>query len=219
VGLFDVTVLERHPFTTQTFLPIGLAAHDPSTCYLVIVAPTTHNPTPRDEVLARPHPYPVPDASLKKQKRSHQEEVYSRARPKPFDNDKALPAPVKVLPATSSPWSSSHSSKKLDPNASSRVRRARLPKRSGPPNLVGLRAFIARGDQGVTYGAGTWHAPMVVLGAEAIEFVVVQFSNQVEMEDCQEVDLAGTDENGVAIAIDEEGIRGGGGMAYLRSKI
>jgi len=60
---------------------------------------------------------------------------------------------------------------------------------------------------------------MVVLGAEAIEFVVVQFSNQVEMEDCQEVDLAGTDENGVAIAIDEEGIRGGGGMAYLRSKI
>ncbi|KAI5297650.1 hypothetical protein KEM55_004432, partial [Ascosphaera atra] len=29
-----------------------------------------------------------------------------------------------------------------------------------PPDLSKLRAFIARGNQGVTYGAGTWHAPI-----------------------------------------------------------
>jgi ureidoglycolate lyase len=221
VGLFDVNLLERHPFTTQTFLPMGLAAHDPSTCYLVIVAPTTHNPTSRDEVLARPHPYPVPDAAAKRQKRAKQEEVFSNARPKPFDNDKTVPGPARIVPAAQSPWLSPRSSKKkLDPDAPVRVRRARLPKRSGPPNLVGLRAFIARGDQGVTYGAGTWHAPMVVLGAEPIDFVVVQFANQVGIEDCQEVDLVGTEiANGVSVAIDEEGIRGGGGMASLRSKL
>ena len=38
--LFKVRILERHPFTTQTFIPMGLAAGDPSTRYLVIVAPT-----------------------------------------------------------------------------------------------------------------------------------------------------------------------------------
>ena len=36
-GLFDVRVLERHPFTTQTFVP--LAADAAATRYLVVVAP------------------------------------------------------------------------------------------------------------------------------------------------------------------------------------
>ena len=38
--LFDVNLLERHPFTTQTFIPMGLSASDKHTQYLVIVAPT-----------------------------------------------------------------------------------------------------------------------------------------------------------------------------------
>lgn len=38
--LFKICILERHPFTTQTFVPMGLAAVNPSTKYLVIVAPT-----------------------------------------------------------------------------------------------------------------------------------------------------------------------------------
>lgn len=38
--VFKVCILERHPFTTQTFIPMGLAAANPCTKYLVIVAPT-----------------------------------------------------------------------------------------------------------------------------------------------------------------------------------
>ena len=47
--------------------------------------------------------------------------------------------------------------------------------------------------QAVTYGAGTWHAPMVALGEKgtAVDFVVVQFANGVAVEDCQEVFLRG----------------------------
>lgn len=55
-----------------------------------------------------------------------------------------------------------------------------------PPDLNNIKAFIARGGQAVTYGAGTWHAPMVVLGQRRVDFVVVQFVNGVDEEDCQE---------------------------------
>lgn len=41
----------------------------------------------------------------------------------------------------------------------------------------------------MTYGAGTWHAPMAVIGDERIDFVVVQFANGIAEEDCQEVEL------------------------------
>jgi len=41
----------------------------------------------------------------------------------------------------------------------------------------------------VTYGPGTWHAPMVVLGEKPVEFVVVQYANGVASEDCQEFDI------------------------------
>lgn len=58
----------------------------------------------------------------------------------------------------------------------------------------------------MTYGAGTWHAPMVVIGARPIDFVVVQFANGVGSEDCQEVDLetgSATDE-GIVVMIDSD---------------
>jgi ureidoglycolate lyase len=35
-----VKVLERHPFTTQTFCPLGLASENKRTYFLVIVAPS-----------------------------------------------------------------------------------------------------------------------------------------------------------------------------------
>ena len=61
------------------------------------------------------------------------------------------------------------------------------------PDVRRIRAFVASAAQAVTYGAGTWHAPMVALGEEgtAIDFVVVQFANGVGVEDCQEVYLEG----------------------------
>lgn len=115
-ALFDVTILERHPYTTQTFSPLGLSP-DEATKFLVIVAPTLYNQT---------------------------------------------------LPAT------------LESGEKVSI--------SNPPDLSKLRAFVATGDMAVTYAAGTWHAPMVVVGGERkVDFVVTQFVNGVAEEDCQEV--------------------------------
>ena len=109
--VLQIRVLERHPFTTQTFIPMGLSAMDCATRYLVIVAPS---------LIA------VGDA--------------------------------------------------LD---------------QGPPDLANVQAFLAHGGQGISYRAGTWHAPMAVVGENKVDFVVVQFCNGVDAEDCQEVDLDG----------------------------
>lgn len=120
--VFKVGILERHPFTTQTFTPLGLSPSD-NTKFLVIVAPTL----PLSE------------------------------------RDIDLPVP-----------------------RSAGNTGVKLPGR-GLPDLSKIRAFLADGSQAVTYGAGTWHAPMVVLGQKDVAFVVSQFVNGVQEEDCQEV--------------------------------
>ena len=124
---FPVTVLERHPYTAQTFIPLTA---DPTKRYLVVVAPSLP-PSPADQGL------PVPD-------------------------------PTTAIPGRSRPLAG-----------------------RGLPDLSRLRAFVANGKQAVTYGAGTWHAPMVALGEPktAVDFVVIQFANNVPVEDCQEVYL------------------------------
>ncbi|KAH8671351.1 ureidoglycolate hydrolase [Xylariales sp. PMI_506] len=131
---FEVKILERHPFTTQTFTPL---APGPGMRYMVIVAPS------------------LP----------------------PSDLDKGLPVPR-----------GARGTGEENP---------KLPGR-GVPDLSRLQAFIASGNQAVTYGAGTWHAPMVVLGPRdtSIDFVVVQFANGTAIEDCQEVTLETQDSQG-----------------------
>ena len=119
LSVFKLRLLERHPFTTQTFIPMGLSAADPSTKYLVIVAPT-------------------------------------------------LP-PTKDFPSR------------------------------GPPDLANVRAFLGHGGQGVTYGEGTWHVPMVVVGKKRVDFAVVQYCNGVPEEDCEEMALV--DEGGEGLEI------------------
>lgn len=42
---------------------------------------------------------------------------------------------------------------------------------------------------GITYGVGTWHAPMVVVGDGRLDFVVTQWVNGREQDDCQEVEI------------------------------
>lgn len=119
LGLFDLTLMERHPYTTQTFIPIGLAAGDTETAYLIVVAPT-------------------------------------------------LPAGQQDR---------------------------------GMPDVFGVRAFFARGSQAVTYSAATWHAPMIVIGVKPIAFVVVQYSNGVAEEDCEEIELITTELSGITITV------------------
>jgi ureidoglycolate lyase len=132
---FAVKILERHPFTTQTFCPLGLTNGNRETYFLVIVAPS-------------------------------------------------MDIPAKVQ------------------EGGSLVER--------PPDLKKLRAFVAHGGQAVTYGPGTWHAPMVVLGAKRVDFVVTQFVNGVSQDDCQEVRIG----EGVSVLVDEK-IGKGDGKAKL----
>jgi len=132
-GSLSVEILERHPFTSQTFIPLGLSPSEANQArYLVVVAPTLP-PSSADGML------PIPSA-----------------------ND--------------------------------------LPGR-GLPDLAKIKAFMARGSQGVTYGAGTWHAPMIVVGRKPVDFVVVQFANGVALEDCQEVDWKVEEGREVVVAV------------------
>lgn len=124
-------MLERHPFTTQTFVPLGLAPGltgegEGETWFLVIVAPSVR--------------------------------------------------------ATATAGTTS-SSRKTDVGVDAEDE-ATI---SHPPDLGKLRAFRVHGGQAVTYGVGTWHAPMVVVGRERVDFVVTQFVSGVVEEDCQEV--------------------------------
>jgi ureidoglycolate lyase len=174
--LLDVTILERHPFTTQTFIPMGLSQQDKHTQYLVIVAPTLPASASRRRT-DRPPPYPTPHIERKR----NIMDIFARARPSPFTNE-------------TTPTQSHFS--RLHPSA--------RPKGPGLPDLKNLRAFVATGAQAVTYGAGTWHAPMIVIGDRPIDFVVVQFANDVGNEDCQEILLKSDDtaSEGVVVMVD-----------------
>lgn len=174
--LLDVAILERHPFTTQTFIPMGLSPQDRHTQYLVIVAPTLPASASKRRT-GRPPPYPTPQT----QKKSYMD-IFKRARP-PLYASEATP-----------------------PSQFSRLHPSARPKGPGLPDLKNLRAFVANGSQAVTYGAGTWHAPMIVIGDRPIDFVVVQFANEVGIEDCQEIVLkpSSTAQEGVVILVDTD---------------
>jgi ureidoglycolate lyase len=166
-SLLDIKVLERHPYTTQTFVPLGLRQDSLEAKYLVIVAPTLPASVSRSrkDILTRPKPYPTPETKGSGQR----SKIFAQARPSPFDNEKTPP---------------SSSAPRL--NA-----KAKLPKGSGLPDISNVRVFSAHGNQAVTYGAGTWHAPMIVIGTKPVEFVVTQFVNGVDIEDCQEIEVDG----------------------------
>ncbi|AOA63029.1 Ureidoglycolate lyase [Komagataella phaffii CBS 7435] len=58
------------------------------------------------------------------------------------------------------------------------------------PDLSTLTAFICKGNQAVTYGAGVWHAPMIVLN-ETVDFAVLVHENDQPQENCEEVEYEG----------------------------
>lgn len=126
-ALFDVRILERHPYTTQTFIPFNTTCQEQQRqavddgLYLVIVAPSRKGETATASV----------------------------------PNDATGESTTVTI---------------ID-----------------PPDLNKAEAFVARNGQAVTYAAGTWHAPMVVMGQRRVDFMVVQFANGVGDEDCQEI--------------------------------
>lgn len=71
--------------------------------------------------------------------------------------------------------------------------------------MRGLKAFVATSGQAVTYGAGTWHAPMVVLGkpGTTLDFVVYQFASGHSVEDCQLVQFisSGSDDSTCTVTV------------------
>jgi ureidoglycolate lyase len=142
---FDVRILERHPFTSQTFIPLSYGYnntplevptnHAEEACYLVVVAPTLVGQSAVATTTTITTTVQSPDGN----------------------NTTGKKAPVVVV--------------------------------QNPPDLENLQAFVARPGQAVTYAPGTWHAPMVVVGSRRVDFVVVQFMNGLDEEDCQEVYL------------------------------
>jgi ureidoglycolate lyase len=163
--LLDIKVFERHPYTTQTFIPLGLSHNDPNASYVVVVAPTLPPTSQRHETLNRPKPYPTPEPKAK----TGLWDIFSRTRPSPFTNESGPPGPGRIIPNSKS----------------------RLPKGPGLPDVSRTRAFVATGDQAVMYAAGTWHSPMIVIGQKPVDFLVLQFVNGVGVEDCQEIELGG----------------------------
>lgn len=137
--VFDVRILERHPFTNQTFVPIDLSSHskvgdgEDEPIFLVVVAPTLKGETAT------------------------------------ATNEAGDTVTIR-----------------------------------DPPDLKNVKAFIAHGGQAVTYGVGTWHAPMVVLGRRRVDFVVVQHVNGVADEDCQEAAFG----EGVVVDLGRKGQHG-----------
>ncbi|KXS97180.1 hypothetical protein AC578_876 [Pseudocercospora eumusae] len=188
----DVKILERHPFTSQTFVPMGVGKNDENTRYLVIVAPTL--PASKRKDGSRERPYPTQDVRRKK---SLGERLLG-ARPNPFTND--------------------YTSSTTPAVAEKGIDRWRRPKGAGEPDLENLRAFVVRGDQAVTYGPGTWHAPMVVLGEKEIDFVVMQYANGVGLEDCQEIDIVGG-QLSVDVSAASAGSAGAEAPGYMRAKL
>jgi ureidoglycolate lyase len=53
------------------------------------------------------------------------------------------------------------------------------------PDLSTLRAFKAKGNQGINYYPGVWHHPMIALDVP-MEFVCIVYEDSTA-EDCEEV--------------------------------
>ena len=159
-GQLPIAILERHPYTTQTFCPLGLAPNSPDSTFIVIVAPS------------------LPD--------THATAGGYLQHLKPPETGSPSPGP-RAKNHNDSP-SSNSSYSQTNPTGTANTKPP--PHLTRPPNLSKLKAFIGRGDMAITYGVGTWHAPMIVLGKARVDFVVTQFVNGTS-DDCEEVLING----------------------------
>ncbi|TID14424.1 4-amino-5-hydroxymethyl-2-methylpyrimidine phosphate synthase [Venturia nashicola] len=181
--VFDVKIMERHPYTPQTFIPLGLSKNS-KTKYLVIVAPTLPAGASGDSNSESPNlsSFTNSSPSLAKTQNTIQQNPPSSK-------------PQNLSSYTNSSPNLAKSQSQIAQNQETSLPdfspSSLWPRGPGLPDLTRVTAFIADGSQAVTYGAGTWHAPIVVLGEGDVDFVVVQWANGVPSDDCQEIILEG----------------------------
>jgi ureidoglycolate lyase len=196
--VFDVNILERHPFTTQTFIPLGLSSQKR---VIRDAGDREYNDGKRVRTQAiingDGRGYRILEEEEGKDGHGQEDEMEEEEEPiflvlvAPTLKGQSAAATeiTTTVPPPPPPRTSNTSSSSSPPSASSSAEQRNNNSRvliRDPPDLENLRAFVAHGGQAVTYAAGTWHAPMVVLGRRRVDFVVVQFVNGVEEEDCQE---------------------------------
>lgn len=58
-----------------------------------------------------------------------------------------------------------------------------------PPGPTALRCFLAAAGQGVNYGRGTWHHPLLAIDADG-DFLVIDRGGPGAAGDCEEVQLS-----------------------------
>ncbi|QSS65686.1 ureidoglycolate hydrolase, partial [Histoplasma capsulatum] len=123
-GCFDVKILERHPYTTQTFIPLG-----------------------------------VPPAVNRKRRNNGNKSLSTGARDGNNDGDDENPSASYLVIVA--PSLHGQTAQATVVNAQGCKEQVLI---RDPPDIRNMKAFIAHGGQAVTYGTGTWHAPMVVVG-------------------------------------------------------
>lgn len=165
-------ILERHPYTTQTFCPFNYSTpYTPTSPSQSTLSPIK-TPTSQQTLHTQPQPQP-------------------QSPPPPKTYILIIVAPTLPAPSTTPP---------------------------NPPDLSRVRAFIHplnstdpdHSNVAVTYNPGTWHAPMIVLGSQRVDFLVTQFANGVAQDDCQEV-LVGSGPDEAVLRGDEMRKSGGDG--------
>lgn len=121
----------------------------------------------------------------------------------PYTTQTFSPLSISGSPAASAAAETSRYLVIVAPDSASRPLAALESSAVGPPDLSRIKAFVATTGQAVTYGAGTWHAPMVALGPEgsALDFVVTQFANGVGNDDCQEVTFGEEGDGAVCVEV------------------
>ncbi|KAI9678831.1 MAG: hypothetical protein M1817_005891 [Caeruleum heppii] len=88
----------------------------------------------------------------------------------------------------------------------------------GPPDLSRLRAFVGTGSQAVTYAPGTWHAPMIALDG-VVKFVVLQYGNGVQRDECEELQLGTKEMEEVLIELPQAGQTSTSNVGGLKARL
>ena len=192
-----IEALKRLRYTSLSIIPLGPSSIDSTLRYLIVVAPSIpsaahgdHGPAPNTSAESSK------GSKKRGQKRKGRYDVFSRARPSPFTNDRNPPA---LLSSSSSP--SLPSAKGVVRSISSSVSTAihgHSATDAGLPDLSRLRAFQIANNQCLNLSAGVWYSLYIIDTASnshngkesSAGFVVVRYRNGNDSEDTETYHIA-----------------------------